>query len=57
MRPASVYMETWGDKFIVVCNFNGLQMISNQEFKTYEEAIEEMGKQIGRELIRLGTKR
>lgn len=56
-REASVYIETWDNKYVVVCNFRGLQIINNNVFNSYEEALADMARQIVREEIRIGSRR
>ncbi len=54
MSEAKIEILTWGDRYIVSCVFRGLQIISNKEFNTYDEAVEEVCKQAVREQLRLG---
>lgn len=55
MIVANVRIETWGDRFIVVGEFNGLTEIPRREFKTYAEALSELAKAVQREEIRYAT--
>jgi hypothetical protein len=49
---ARFYVETWGDKFIVVGEFLKHTLVSRIEFSTYGEAMNEISKLARREAIR-----
>lgn len=52
MRIASLYIETWGDKFLVVGHFRELTEIPRREFDTYGEALKELSRAAQREEVR-----
>lgn len=49
---ASIRIETWGDKFIVVGEFQGYSELHRREFLTYGEALRELAKAAAREEMR-----
>lgn len=52
---ASIRIESWGSKFVVVGEFIGLTEIPRREFENYSEALREMAKIVQREEIRYET--
>lgn len=48
----SLRIETWGDKFIVVGEFESHTAIPRREYETYSEALKELAKVAAREEIR-----
>lgn len=49
---ASIRIETWGEKFVVVGEFKGYSEIPRREFETYSEALRELAKAAQREELR-----
>lgn len=49
---ASVRIETWGGKFVVVGEFKHFTTIPRREFDTYGEALRELSKVLMREVYR-----
>lgn len=49
---ASLRIETWGEKFIVVGEFKGMTEIPRREFNTYQEALRELARAAAREELR-----
>lgn len=49
---ASLCIETWGGKFIVVGQFRGLTEIPRREYDSYGEALKELSKVAQREELR-----
>ena len=49
---ASLHIETWGGKFIVVGQFRGLTEIPRREYDTYGEALKELSRAAQREEVR-----
>lgn len=49
---ASVRIETWGGKFLVVGEFGRMTQIPRHEYDTYGEALREMSKVLMREVLR-----
>ncbi len=52
---ASVQIESWDGKFVVVGQFDNLIEVPRQTFATYKEALHEMGHIIQREEIRYAS--
>lgn len=48
----SLRIETWGDKFVVVGEFQHYSEIPRREFKSYSEALKELAKVAAREELR-----
>lgn len=49
---ASVRIESWGGKFVVVGEFGRMTTIPRHEYDTYGEALREMSKILMREVMR-----
>lgn len=49
---ASIHIETWGGKFVIVGEFAKTTVIPRIEYNTYGEALKEMAKIIQREVLR-----
>lgn len=48
----SLRIETWGQKYIVVGEFEGHSSVSRRKFDTYKEALHELWKVAQREELR-----
>ncbi len=48
----SLRIDTWGNKFIVVGEFEGHSAISRKEFDVYKDALRELWKIVQREEMR-----
>lgn len=53
---ASVHIETWDGKFVVLGQFDGLIEIPRLTFATYGEALKEMAKIVQREELRYASR-
>lgn len=49
---ASIKIESWGGKFVVVGEFGHMTAIPRHEYDTYGEALREMSKILMREVMR-----
>lgn len=52
---ASVRIESWGAKFVIVGEFSDMTVIPRQEFENYSDALHELAKVVQREEIRYAT--
>lgn len=48
----SLRIETWGDRFVVVGEFDRHTLIPRREFETFSEALRELSKVAQREELR-----
>lgn len=51
-RLASIQIDTWKDKYVVTADFGSLHIVSSKEFEFVFDALQEMYKLIGRELVK-----
>lgn len=49
---ASIRIDTWGKKFVVVGEFGNMTQIPRQEFDNYSDALAEFAKIAQREVLR-----
>lgn len=54
-KIADIYIDSWGDEFIVSGYFGDMTVVKTRAFKTYEEALVEMQRQVLREKLRYET--
>ena len=52
MTKATLRVEAWGDRFVVIGEFEGHSEISPIRFSNYGDALRELARIIGREVIR-----
>lgn len=48
----SLRIETWGDKFVVMGEFNRYTSVPRREYETYSEALKELARVAQREELR-----
>lgn len=56
MNVTTLKIEQWGNKFIVMGEFESHTEIHRREFDSYIEALEELSKMVCREVLRRGSK-
>ena len=54
---ASIKIERWGIGYVVVAYFYDLTIVNNKTFNNYYEALAEMSRIVGREVIKEANKK